>query len=223
MTGVSVLDLTHFSIYVHILNARENDHNCMDLQGQRDLLLLTEVERDGAVTQRSLATKLGVALGLTNLYLKRLARKGYIKITTIPSQRVRYLLTPQGFAEKSRLTYLYMQYSLSHYRDMRARLRETLSLAVQRGMKRVVIYGTGELAEMAYLSLREMQLTLVGFVDDGQQESFLSYPVWRPQAMDQWEFDAVLLADIEQAARYREELGRRHVPDEKILVLGPSV
>ena len=195
----------------------------MDLQGQRDLLLLTEVERDGAVTQRSLAVKLGVALGLTNLYLKRLARKGYIKITTIPSQRVRYLLTPQGFAEKSRLTYLYMQYSLSHYRDMRARLRETLSLAVQRGMKRVVICGTGELAEMAYLSLREMQLTLVGFVDDGQQESFLSYPVWRSQVMDQWEFDAVLLADIEQTARYREELGRRHVPDEKILVLGPSV
>ncbi|MBX3303314.1 MAG: winged helix-turn-helix transcriptional regulator [Nitrospira sp.] len=195
----------------------------MDLQGQRDLLLLTEVERNGAVTQRSLATKLGVALGLTNLYLKRLARKGYIKITTIPSQRVRYLLTPQGFAEKSRLTYLYMQYSLSHYRDMRARLRTTLSLAVQRGVKRVVIYGTGELAEMAYLSLREMQLTLVGFVDDGQQESFLSYPVWRSQVLDQWEFDAVLLADLEESSRCREELGRRHVPDEKILALSPSI
>lgn len=195
----------------------------MNLQGQRDLLLLTEVERDGAVTQRSLATKLGVALGLTNLYLKRLARKGYIKITTIPSQRVRYLLTPQGFAEKSRLTYLYMQYSLSHYRDMRSRLRETLSRATQTGTKQVVIYGTGELAEMAYLSLREMRLTLVGFVDDGQRESFLSYPVWRSEVLPKWEFDAVLLTDIEQTARQREELGRQHVPDEKILVLDPSV
>lgn len=194
----------------------------MNLQGQRDLLLLTEVERDGAVTQRSLATKLGVALGLTNLYLKRLARKGYIKITTIPSRRVRYLLTPQGFAEKSRLTYLYMQFSLSHYRDMRSRLRKTLSLATQTGMKRVVIYGTGELAEMAYLSLREMHLTLVGFVDDGQQESFLSYPVWHPEVLAKWEFDAVLLADIEQTVRHREVLGRQHVPDAKVLVLGPS-
>jgi DNA-binding MarR family transcriptional regulator len=195
----------------------------MDLQGQRDLVLLTEVERDGAVTQRSLATKLGVALGLTNLYLKRLARKGYIKITTIPSQRVRYLLTPQGFAEKSRLTYLYMQYSLSHYRDMRARLRTTLSLAAQRGLTRVVIYGTGELAEMAYLSLREMQLTLVGFVEDGHRKSFLSYPVWRPQILDQWEFDAVLVADLEESARVREELERRGVPDEKILALHSSI
>ncbi|UVT19413.1 MAG: winged helix-turn-helix transcriptional regulator [Nitrospira sp.] len=195
----------------------------MNLQGQRDLLLLTEVERDGAVTQRSLATKLGVALGLTNLYLKRLARKGYIKITTIPSHRVRYLVTPQGFAEKSRLTYLYMEYSLSHYRDMRARLREALSHAARNGVKRVIIYGTGELAEMAYLSLREMHMILVGFVDDGQQESFLSYPVWSSKVLGEWEFDAVLLADLEQTARHRAMLGQQHVPDEKILVLGPSV
>jgi DNA-binding MarR family transcriptional regulator len=195
----------------------------MNLQGQRDLLLLTEVERDGAVTQRSLASKLGVALGLTNLYLKRLARKGYIKITTIPSHRVRYLLTPQGFAEKSRLTYLYMEYSLSHYRDMRARLREALSHAAKNGTKRVVIYGTGELAEMAYLSLREMHMTLVGFVNDDQRESFLSYPVCRPEVLIEWEFDSVLLADIERTARHREILGQCHVPDMKILALDLSV
>jgi DNA-binding MarR family transcriptional regulator len=195
----------------------------MNLQGQRDLLLLTEVERDGAVTQRSLASKLGVALGLTNLYLKRLARKGYIKITTIPSHRVRYLLTPQGFAEKSRLTYLYMEYSLSHYRDMRARLREALSQAANNGAKRVVIYGTGELAEMAYLSLREMHMTLVGFVDDNQQEAFLSYPVWPPEVLSEWKFDAVLLANIERTVRHREILGQHHVSEVKILTLGPSV
>lgn len=194
----------------------------MNLQGQRDLVLLTELERDAAVTQRSLATKLGVALGLTNLYLKRLARKGYIKITTIPSNRVRYLLTPQGFAEKSRLTYLYMQYSLAHYRDMRARLRDTLSHAAAKGTKRVVIYGTGELAEMAYLSLREMSMTLVGFVDDSQRESFLSYPVWRPDALDKWEFDAILLADLDHTAHHKENLGRHHIPEGKVLALVPA-
>jgi DNA-binding MarR family transcriptional regulator len=192
----------------------------MNLQGQRDLLLLTELERDGTVTQRSLAVKLGVALGLTNLYVKRLARKGYIKITTIPSHRVRYLITPQGFAEKSRLTYLYMQYSLAHYRDMRARLRDTLSRAARDGVKRVVIYGTGELAEMAYLSLREMGMILVGFVDDRQQDFFLSYPVWRSEILVGWEFDAILLADIEQTAAQKENLDRHHIPDGKVLMLG---
>ena len=194
----------------------------MNLQGQRDLLLLNEVERNNSVTQRSLATKLGVALGLTNLYLKRLARKGYIKITTIPPHRIRYLLTPQGLAEKSRLTYQYMQYSLSHYRDMRARLRGVLAQAVESGVKRVVIYGTGEFSEMAYLSLREMNLTLVGFVDDGQRESFLSYPVWQPDVLSDWEFDAVLLADLGSTETQEKFLGRLGIPEEKILALGPS-
>ena len=218
-----MLLLTQLRFYVHILNVGGWHANSMIFQGQRDLLLLAEVERDGAVTQRSLSTKLGVALGLTNLYLKRLARKGYIKVTTIPSHRVRYLLTPLGFAEKSRLAYLYMEYSLSHYREMRARLRETLSHAANNGTKRVVIYGTGELAEMAYLSLREMHMTLVGFVDDTQQESFLSYPVSPPEALSGWEFDAVLLADFEQTAGHRTILGQCQVEESKVIALTPTM
>ena len=195
----------------------------MRVQGQRDLLLLSELERNASVSQRSLATKLGVALGLTNLYIKRLARKGYIKITTIPPHRIKYLLTPQGFAEKSRLTYLYMQYSLSHYRDMRSRLRTVLTQATDRGVKRVVIYGTGEFAELAYLSLREMNMTLVGFVSDGPEESFLSYPVWRPETLSGWDFDAVLLADIERVSQRTETLARHHVPADKVLSIAPAV
>lgn len=195
----------------------------MNLQGQRDLILLTELERDGAVTQRSLAIKLGVALGLTNLYVKRLARKGYVKVTTIPSHRIRYLLTPQGFAEKSRLTYLYMQYSLSHYRDMRARLREILSRVTVVGGRRIVIFGTSEFAEMAYLSLREMDMELVGFVSDGTLETFLSYPVSHPSVLKEWEFDAVVLADLDRSHEQGEMLVQYQVPNGKVLVLGPTV
>ncbi|HXX74251.1 MAG TPA: winged helix-turn-helix transcriptional regulator [Nitrospiraceae bacterium] len=191
----------------------------MNLQGQRDLLLLSEVERDAHVTQRSLASKLGVALGLTNLYLKRLAHKGYIKISTIPPHRIRYLLTPQGMAEKSRLTYQYMQYSITHYRDMRTRLRGTLTDAIGDGVARVVIYGTGELAEMAYLSLKEMNLTLVGFIDDKGQDKFLSYPVCAPDLVGRWDFDAVLLTDLENGEKHREILGRYLEPEKKILTL----
>jgi DNA-binding MarR family transcriptional regulator len=191
----------------------------MNLQGQRDLLLLTEVERDGGVTQRSLAAKLGVALGLANLYLKRLVRNGYIAITTIPSHRVRYVLTPEGSAEKSRLTSLRLEYALSHYRELRARLREALSRMAQDGMKRVVIYGTSELAEMVYLSLREMQMTLVGFVDDGRQESFLSYPVQSSDVLREWQFDVVLLANFDQQTGVRAKLEHHQVPDSKIIAL----
>jgi DNA-binding MarR family transcriptional regulator len=192
----------------------------MDLQGQRDLLLLKELDRDGGATQRTLATKLGVALGLTNLYLKRLARKGHIKVTTIPRNRIKYLLTPQGITEKSRLTYLYMQYSLSYYREMRTRLKEMmLTFDGSHGL-RVVIYGTTELAELAYLSLREMNIDCVGFIDGGSRESFLSYPVSSPDGIGGWQFDQVLITDLEHAAACEEQLVQAGVPREKVLRLG---
>jgi DNA-binding MarR family transcriptional regulator len=191
----------------------------MDIQAQRDLQLLNEVEQNAAVTQRSLAGKLDVALGLTNLYLKRLARKGYIKITTIPRHRIKYLLTPQGMAEKSRLTYLFMQHSLLFYRDMRQRLKIVLTERAKAGAKRIVIYGTGELAELAYISLREMDLTLVGFVDGSKGETFLSYPLWPLEALPNWEFDTVLIADLKERKKIQNRIIRAGVPREKIVTL----
>ena len=195
----------------------------MNVQGQRDLLLLSEVERDAGVTQRSLSTKLGVALGLTNLYLKRLARKGCIKITTIPRNRIQYLLTPQGLAEKSRLTYLYMQHSLSYYRDMRARLKEMMSRLDGSYGQRVVIYGTTELAELAYLSLREMNIDCVGFIDESSRESFLSCPVSSPEKVSRWQFDWVLITDLEHASACEEQLVQSGVLRDKVLNLGLRV
>lgn len=192
----------------------------MNVEGQRDLVLLSEVERDSSVTQRSLSSKLGVALGLTNLYLKRLARKGYIKITTIPGNRIQYLVTPQGLSEKSRLTYQYLKYSLSYYREVRARLKSMLTDLDGTHARRVVIYGTGELAELAYLSLKEMNLICVGFVDGASRDSFLSYPVSTPDGIGQWEFDRILIADMERAPECEAELVRVGIPVEKVLTLG---
>lgn len=191
----------------------------MDRQAQRDLQLLIEVEKDGGVSQRTLAKKLDVALGLTNLYLRRLAKKGFIKVTTIPRNRIKYLLTPRGVAEKTRLTYLYMQYSLTYYRDMRQRLKEVLSHVASSDHKRFVIYGTGELAELAYLTIREMDLHLVGFVSKNGGDAFLSHPLSSMDALQDLEFDTLLIADLQEAESIREQISREKVSGDKVIIL----
>src|SRR3954466_8236644 len=126
----------------------------MDIEAHRDLKLLEAVEQDSLVTQRSLSTQLGIALGLTNIYLKRLVHKGYIKCVNVQSNRISYLITPRGIAEKVRLTYEFMDYSLHLYGEVRQHLREAMQDCAAEG-KRVAIYGSGEAAELAYLSLKE--------------------------------------------------------------------
>lgn len=119
------------------------------------------------LTQRVLAQRLGVALGLTNLYIKRLASKGFIKVKEFPrkpyaGKRLRYVLTPRGAAEKARLTYEYMGYSLRLFRRTGGNLREAMARLTQQGIKRIALYGVGDAAELAYLTLREFGLEPVG-------------------------------------------------------------
>src|SRR5258706_13719142 len=136
----------------------------MDIEARRHLRLLEAVEEDSRVTQRGLAVKLGIALGLTNIYLKRLVRKGYIKCVNVQSNRLSYLITPRGIAEKARLTYEFIDYSLHLYSEVRQHLREVLQECAAAD-RRVAIYGPGAAAELAYLSLKECGLEPVAIFD----------------------------------------------------------
>lgn len=124
--------------------------------------LLDAVERDPAVTQRSVARELGIALGLANAYLKRCVRKGLIKVSTTPARRYAYYLTPQGFAEKSQLTGRYLANSFSFFRRARAQCAALFAVAAARGQRRLALIGDGDLAEIARLVAREHPVEIVG-------------------------------------------------------------
>src|SRR5260370_24967336 len=148
----------------------------MDIEAHRDLKLLEAVEQDSRVTQRSLAQQLGIALGLTNIYLKRLVRKGYIKCVNVQSNRIKYLITPRGIAEKARLTYEFLDYSLHLYGEVRQHLRSVLQECAAAD-RRVAIYGRGEASALAYLSLQEFRLQPVATFDIEGGRELLGLPV----------------------------------------------
>lgn len=134
--------------------------------GEDEIVLgvLDVVERDPTVTQRSVARELGIALGLANAYLKRCIRKGLIKVGQVPRRRYAYYLTPQGFAEKSRLTATYLADSFSLFRMARNQCGDAFAAAGSRGQKRLVLVGPGDLAEIAHLVARDHGIEIVGVV-----------------------------------------------------------
>ena len=196
----------------------------MDLDKQRDLEILTAIGEGAPLTQRVLASRLGVALGLTNLYLKRLARKGYIKIVDFPRKpaaraRLRYLLTAPGLAEKTRLTYEHVAYSLNLYRRARATLRESLARLPDDGMKRIALYGTGEAAELAYLTLKELGLEPVGVFADDAPAQFLGFPVRPVAELTGAPIDGVVIATFDRPEQQLRELTELGIPRESIVTL----
>ena len=190
----------------------------MDVEAHRDLKLLEAVEEDSRVTQRSLATKLGIALGLTNVYLKRLARKGYIKCVNVQSNRISYLITPGGIAEKARLTYEFMNYSLHLYGEVRQHLRDVLQECAAAN-RRVAIYGRGEAAELAYLSLKECGLEPVAIFDVEGGHEFLGMPVRASHEHNEVNYDLIIVATLEQSAQQVAALIGAGVPPNKLFPL----
>jgi DNA-binding MarR family transcriptional regulator len=130
------------------------------------LRILEEIEKNASATQRELASKLNISLGLVNSFVRRLARKGYLKMSSVQKNRLKYILTPKGFSEKTRLTYEFIQYSFDFYKTARNSLKAILNDLENDGVRRVILYGAGDLAEIAYISLQETKLKMVATVDD---------------------------------------------------------
>ena len=189
----------------------------MNAESQRDLQLLEALDEQSTITQRTLAARLGIALGLTNLYVRRLVRKGYVKCVTVPPNRLVYLVTPQGLAVKARLTYEFMRYSLDFYRDVRRHLQRSLSSGVN-GHQRVAVYGTGEVAELVFLLLKEMGIDLVAVYSD-QSGRFLGLPVRAIADHDPSEYDVLIVAALEKPGAVEERLIAGGVPSAKLLTL----
>lgn len=130
-------------------------------ENARDISLLEHIERDPDVTQASLASHLGVAVGTVNWHLKRLVAKGYVKVKRAQRRKLRYIITPEGIAFRARLTVNYIENSMRLYRRTRQRVIELLDEVKQAGYNRVALHGEGDIADICRLTCIEQGISVV--------------------------------------------------------------
>jgi DNA-binding MarR family transcriptional regulator len=136
--------------------------------------VLDAVERNPAVTQRSVARELGIALGLVNAYLNRCLSKGLIKIGQVPPRRYAYYLTPRGMTEKSRLTATYLMDSFAFFREARLQCNALFEELAARDQFRLALVGGGDLAEIARLVARDHPIEIAGIAPASRDAAALS-------------------------------------------------
>ncbi|MBM3468417.1 MAG: winged helix-turn-helix transcriptional regulator [Alphaproteobacteria bacterium] len=142
--------------------------------------LLSEIEDNPSFTQRGLASKLGIALGLMNQYLKRCVTKGWVRASQVSPRRITYFLTTEGFKEKSHMVKDYLARSLTFFRDAKAQCEEIFLVCKANGWLKVALVGEGDLADIA-------QLVALG--------TGVYVEIAAPTA--EWEkYDAVLVTDV---------------------------
>jgi DNA-binding MarR family transcriptional regulator len=192
----------------------------MDKEERYTLEILNRIEENGRVTQPEIASHLGISIGLANSFIKRIAHKGYIKLTTIPRDRAKYLITPQGIAAKSRLTIKYLQYSLNFYKKAKDTIARAYALLEKEGVKHIVFYGVGELAEIAFILLQQHHMKLTGVIDEQKEgKTFLKHRVGTIEDIKSLSFDKIIVTVFESPEKIIEKLKAAAIPADKILIL----
>ncbi len=188
----------------------------------RSFLLMSELESDEPISQREIAGRLNIALGLVNSYLKNLAAKGYVTVKAMPRNRFAYLLTPKGFAEKSRLAFQHLgnfnklyQFTRQDSHSLFARLREE-------GIRRVSFCGVDELTEIFFLSLQEAGLELETVMDTRNNgEPFFNRQIVKLPEGIKTSGSPIVLTSLQRAEELKQALLNLGVIDARIL--GPAL
>jgi DNA-binding MarR family transcriptional regulator len=140
-----------------------------DNSGVRELEILEKIENDGHLTQRDLSREVGIALGLVNHLLKKMVKKGWIKIKNMDAKKIRYLITPEGAKEKSSLLYKRVESTIHFYLEAKRVIKEKVQHLKTEGVKNVSIYGINHVAEVLFIVLKELGLRLDCVVDNNKK------------------------------------------------------
>ena len=175
----------------------------------RDLRLLEELEKNPIVSQRDLSHKFGIALGVTNACLKRMARKGLIRIRGFNHRKIGYYLTPKGFAEKAKLTLHLITYIVQHYSELKKIISQRLLEMQRNGLQRVVFYGVSDEMEVAYVTLQGVNLKLVGIVEDDKRikpRIIFGYELEPVSRVQELKPDCILITSLSENEKKKETL-----------------
>jgi predicted transcriptional regulator len=141
---------------------------------------LLELKDDPSLSQRSLAHKLNISLGLTNSILQNLIHRGLIKAQKMTGRKILYLITPKGMVQATNFIYDRVRETQHYYQYTKDLLTTHFTNLYNKGTRKAVIYGTGQLAEITYLSLLDCPLKLHSILTNDpatSKKKFLGYEV----------------------------------------------
>lgn len=189
----------------------------------KTLLLLEAIDKEGDQSQRELSRKLNMSLGLVNTFIKKMKNRGVFKTSSLPGNKVKYILTSEGLAEKTDLTINYISYSIQHYKEIKQRVSKVLTAPKLSGKRKIVFYGAGELCEIACVILSEKKLYEYDIIDDAKAgEKICGITIHKEAEIVNLDYDAIFIMQLRDFNSTRRRLKVRGVPSDKIFSIFPK-
>lgn len=138
-----------------------------DTLNEREFELINIIGADLGSNQRDLSRQLDLSLGLTNMLIKRMIAKGYIRIRQLNKRKVQYILTPKGFSEKMRKSVKYTIKTIHSIGLIKERVKGIVLKLYHQGERNFFVLGKSDFALLIEMSLKDMNLNdyRIAYVD----------------------------------------------------------
>ena len=163
-----------------------------------DYNILKTIESDSTVSQRGLSSQMQINVASVNFALKRLIKRGFIRMVGVNPSRIRYHITPEGIRKKTQLAYRFFGRNFHFYREIRNDIESRIVKVTNRPDTKVAIYGVGELSEITYMVVSLMKCRFVGFFLDGSKitnEEIFGHQVQKLESLKKMQPCLLLITD----------------------------
>lgn len=114
---------------------------------EQEYQILNYLQNNEQTSQRVISKGTGLSLGAVNLLIKKMGRKGLVKVEKLNSRTMRYIVTPKGMKEKSKLTYKFIRKSYQHILSITRALEEVIATEAPDKKDQLVLYGPADEVE----------------------------------------------------------------------------
>lgn len=187
-----------------------------DLQGlylqspqMNQLNILREIAANARITQAELARQCSLSVAMVNNYMKELCGSGYLEYHRRTIKSVTYHLTPEGRQHLETLRGKLIKEMVGMFIAAKEQIRERIASRTRSPLQRVVLFGSGHLAQLAFHALEVAGTHVIGVCDDNpeaQGHDFCGRKVLNPSQIRFIAPDAVVVADAVRAEEICQSL-----------------
>lgn len=132
---------------------------------EREFELINILGAPLGANQRDLSRRIDLSLGMTNMLIRRLIAKGFIRIEQLNKRKVQYILTPKGFAEKMRKSIKYTVKTVNSIGLIKNRIKEILVGLYENNVRNFYIIGKNDLSMLVGMVIKEVDFKDCSFRD----------------------------------------------------------
>ncbi|MBQ5490601.1 MAG: winged helix-turn-helix transcriptional regulator [Treponema sp.] len=117
------------------------------------------LEQDPLASQRVLAEKAGMSIGLMNAVLKRFVERGWIMLTNVNLRKLSYAITPAGIAELTARSQKFARRNFELANEYHETLCKYITEAKKQGKTKLYLYGQSYIKFLLVYSCQILNVT----------------------------------------------------------------